>query len=310
MIRWLSTIARETDEAEHQRLRRCGLDPIERLLFAEIAQPIKRKPGVELYRVEVQPDEVYFIKRTGNPTPARIAKALLKCIAGRGVAHTEAIRVQHAAKSLDSIGIPVMRVVASAEQRLLGVAPVRGCMLAEAVRGDEVSRLYKSTDDEGRRAIMEAIGRVAGGMHGHGVYVQMRVRDFIRSDPDGTPSASDANAPAPPRADDHLVMIDLDFKGRSPHPGAFRPEEAAKLVAHCTYLHLRTGARLDQGQARAFLVGYRFGMRQVGRRPARGWLRSARQCLERQLLEHHRDAARRALFPKAPMAGPLFNTRS
>lgn len=287
MPRWTTTF-RLASDAEAS-LRALGLDRFRPLMFGQRGEPIKRKPGLEVYRLDAPDGSRFYLKRS-LPRPARkVLRDVLRALRRRRLAHTEALLVALAADRLADIGIPTMAIAAFGEQRLLGFWPRRGFVVARAVEGTDATEVFRSAPAPKRRRLLRALGRIMARLHAHGVYVGLRLHDLIIP-----PDAAQLDADLRP------VMIDLDFKGDRLAPGPYDPARAVRNLAHNALMLLRGGDRLSPPDLRAFMQGYTAGLAEHSVPRPKNLVRLARARLRSLLAQHHADPDMRRRFPNAP----------
>ncbi len=269
-----------------QRLRAIGLDGFEACMQAPIGAPFKRKPTLGVYRLET-PNGTLYLKRSRNKPPRAVARDVLRCLRRLRRAHTEAFHIHLAARVLNASGIPTMPILAWGEQRVLGLWPTRGFVIAEGVRGSDAAQVFRTAEPAHRTRLMRGIGGLLGQLHALGLSVTLRLHDLI--------VIPDADARAP-----RLVMIDLDFKGHHLVVQPFHRDRAVIALAHCAYLLLRGGDRLVPSDVRVLLDAYRASLRQRSHQPPRRLLAHIRHALRLELARHHASPALRRRFPGTP----------
>lgn len=251
----------------------------------EVEPPFKRKPGTSVHRLQTESGRTYYLKRS-LPLPApSVLRSVLRGLRRGRIQHTEAVRVQQAAGLLASLGISAMEIAAWGEERILGIWPRRGFVLARAVEGWDVAAAYHRASGPQRVRIMHAIGDVLGRLHANGLFVTLRLHDFIGTSP--------LDGEAPPK----LTMIDLDFGDHCLRPGKWDRDQAAGALANACYLAVRCGHRFDSSELRAALHQYRKALRSCLLNQS---IRRISDLVAAELEAHRADPRRIAMFPDVP----------
>lgn len=272
------------------------------MVSSKFGPPFKTKPSLELYRICTQTDRDYFLKRS-LPRPFMAGlRDMVRWVRRGKPAHTEAFHVYEAAKTLHSLGIPAMSVVAWGEERWLSLWPHQGFVLAEQVKGEEALELFRCGAPRERLALLRDVGEFLGQLHRQGLFVENRLIDLIyhRSGQDDCP----ANQPK-------LTLIDLDFKGITLKQQAFDVSQAAKYLGRSHYLALRCGDRINRPELLALMRGYRRELGRHGIQLPPSFLKKVVVETRHNLRSHYKSAALMQLFPLAPKAiredgTPLF----
>jgi hypothetical protein len=92
-------------------------------------------------------------------------------------------------RNLENSGIPVMRILASGEERRFGL-PVRGFILSEGVHGKSLHEIFMNGGTETRLQIASAFGSFVARLHVAGFFQIVRLKDLIGSVPSGSTTQS------------------------------------------------------------------------------------------------------------------------
>jgi Ser/Thr protein kinase RdoA (MazF antagonist) len=277
-------------------LQRLDLADYGALMHADVGPPFKTKPGLSVHRLrDTHNGTALFLKRCTAPPAEPLWRLAARRWLRKRALHSEPYHVHLASQTLRAHGFNAMPVLAWGEQRAFGWLPQQGFMVAGAMPGDNLEPVFTDGTPLVRARVMALLGRLMGRLHQHGFNVTLRLHDLL---------ASAQDLATPEWRSVELAMIDLDFKGHALRAGGFEPDAALRAAAHSTYLLLRTGLRFERGEAAAWWRAYRRHLRSSGITLPRQWLARLRQQLQAELVQHHRDPAMLALFPKTPRPAP------
>jgi hypothetical protein len=273
-------------------LQRLDLADYDALMRADVGVPFKTKPGLAVHRLRhPHSGEALYLKRCSGRADEPLWRAAARHWLRRRPLHSEPFHVHLASCTLRAHGFNAMPVLAWGERRVLGWLPDQGFMLAASMPGDSLEDVFAAGTAWVRRRVLAVVGRLMGRLHQHGFAVTLRLHDLLAP-------ARDFDAAA--WRDVDPAMIDLDFKGQALSATGFDAERAMHAAAHSAYLLLRTGQRLEHGEAAAWWRAYREQLRSVGIALPRGTAERLRRQVHSELVQHHRNPKMVALFPATP----------
>lgn len=273
-------------------LERLDLADYDALMQADLGPPFKTKPGLTVHQLKgAQSGQALFLKRSTQARDEPLWRLAARRWLRRRPLHSEPFHVHLAAQMLRAHGFNAMPVLAWGERRALGWLPDQGFMLAGGMAGDSLEDVFAAGTAPVRQRVLCVVGQLMGRLHRHGFDVTLRLHDLLAPARDFEAARWREIDPA---------MIDLDFKGRLLRATGFDLDRAIGAAAHSAYLLLRTGQRLDDGEAAACWRAYRQHLRSAGiTLPPRLSARLRRQ-VQIELAQHHSDARLVALFPQTP----------
>ena len=282
------------EDAAAGALQRLDLADYDALMHANIGEPFKTKPGLAVHRLRhPNSGENLFLKRCTEAPAEPLWRLAARRWLRRRPLHSEPFHVHLASRTLRAHGFNAMPVLAWGERRTLGWLPDEGFMVAAGMRGDSLDGVFAAGSAPVRRRLMGVVGRLMARLHQHGFGVTLRLHDLLVP-------AQEFEAAA--WRDIEPAMIDLDFKGNVLRADGFDLDKALHATAHSAYMLLRTGLRFERGEAAAWWRAYRQQLRSAGVALPRRWSERLRRQVQSELVQHHRNPKRVAMFPATPAA--------
>jgi hypothetical protein len=169
-------------------LQASGLSTFEDLMSKNAGDVLNSEKNAQTIRLELQSDgqpTTCCLKRNPRVSPRKSWQTLLRFKRP----HSDVYREMELVRNLENSGIPVMRILASGEERRFGL-PVRGFILSEGVHGISLHEIFMNGGTETRLQIASAFGSFVARLHVAGFFQIVRLKDLIGSVPSGSTTQS------------------------------------------------------------------------------------------------------------------------